>query len=266
MDNYSSVKLFLDNLLNQGQIQMFSVHNERSGSTLIKIRVSDKVNGGHICSQSDTGEVTQDVFLHKKSEKRRARDITRSKDYHTTNDPSAQSGVSRNPDHVSSRTRSSYELPRSENISPAATPFMSEVPSPVIPSPPAMASMLECNSPEAIDQQHQSPEKQITFESEDTVNEDSLHDIECDENTDDNDGARGGDSMCENDIESGDTNDHDSKVKERQERVARIKQHMTLMTLIYGEPDVYTDVNTGLKVYDYDRKGPQAHWKKYPPD
>ena len=256
MDNYSSVKLLLDNLLNQGQIQMFSVHNERSGSTLIKIRVSDKANGGHICSQSEPGEVTQDVFLHKKSEKRRARDITRSKDYRTTNDPSAQSSVSRNTDHVSSRTRSSYELPRSENMSPAATPFTSEVPSPVIPSPPPMASMLECDSPEATLQQHQSPEKQITSESEDTVNEDSLNDLECDENTNDSDEARGEDSICENNIMSGDGNDHDSKEKER---MARIKLHMDVMTLIYGEPDIETDENTGRNVYV---------WKKtkYPPD
>ena len=120
----------MDRLLDEGQIRMFSMFQERSGSTLIKLRICDTKHDGQ--QDSDTGGATPDIFLGKKSGSRRARDIARSKEHHALRNTNVLESK-RDPEHVSSRTRSMTENMRSECISPTVPSFSNEVPSPVVP-------------------------------------------------------------------------------------------------------------------------------------
>ena len=55
MDKNIPIKMFLDSLIENNDILMCKVIGEKSGSTLIKLRVKDPKNGG----QCNVGEVTQ---------------------------------------------------------------------------------------------------------------------------------------------------------------------------------------------------------------
>ena len=101
--------------MENSDIRMFSMIQERTGSILIKLRLDTIQNGGDIQSDSDNlvkSGGTSPVFLSTKSTKRRIRDQARSEAY--------KSCISRedsdtNLDSIASRTRSKIEVFREES-------------------------------------------------------------------------------------------------------------------------------------------------------
>ena len=148
MDNFDAVKLLMDSWLQNGNIKMFSVYHERSGSVLVKMRIFNKENGGLTTSD---GEVThEDIYLTRKSQKKRDRDIKRAINHQTSQH---DAGIS---DNIASRTRShvmsSYcELPRSDTVFDSqfevASPLASPEPELPTHSSAPESPLLSCESP-----------------------------------------------------------------------------------------------------------------------
>ena len=63
MANSTSIKLLLESLLEHSDIRMFSMIQERSGSTLLKLRLDIFENGGHISEDQVRGGGTSRVYL-----------------------------------------------------------------------------------------------------------------------------------------------------------------------------------------------------------
>ena len=180
MANSHSVKQFMENLIENSDIRMFSLIQERTGSILIKLRLDNIQNGGDIQCDMKKG-ATSPVFLSAKSDKRRLRDHARSEAH--------RSGISREDsdnfsDNIASRTRSKIETFRNES----PVEFNEEVASPVslsesitccIESPPPDSHSL-LGSPESITRKSSHGSLDVSIESTVPKHSDSLP-LHCDQ-------------------------------------------------------------------------------------